>query len=95
LIAYIELTLFILNEKINKEFIGWQVTHDFRCKTKGGNPDIGHYVFVMDKDVKTIISKTDLGDKDSEEAVSIIKETLEMTQEQRDHIKEILKRDNK
>lgn len=49
----------------------------------------------MDKDVKTIISKTDLGDKDTEEAVSIIKETLEMTQEQRDHIKEILKRDNK
>lgn len=88
-------SLFILNEKINKEFIGWQVTHDFRCKTKGGNPDIGHYVFVMDKDVKTIISKTDLGDKDSEEAVSIIKETLEMTQEQRNHIKEILKRDNK
>lgn len=80
-----------LSDTLQNEFIGWQVSHDFRCKTKGGSPDIGHYVFIMDKDVKTILSKKDLNDKEAEEATSIIKETLEMTEEERAEIKEILR----
>lgn len=84
-------SLFVLSENLNKEFVGWQVTHDFRCKTKGGNPDIGHYIFTMDKDLKTILSMQDTKDKDTEKVASIIKETLEMTDEERAEIKEILK----
>ena len=83
-------SLIILSETINNEFIGWQVTHNFRCKTKGGAPDIGHYVFVMDKDFKSVLSKKDAEDKDTEKAYKIIKETLEMTDEERAEIKDYL-----
>ena len=77
-----------LSDTLQDSFIGWQVTHDFRCKTKGGNPDIGHYVFVMDKDLKTIISKKDLSDDDEKEMKSIIDESLAMSEEERNDIKE-------
>lgn len=77
-----------LSDTLQDSFIGWQVTHDFRCKTKGGNPDIGHYVFVMDKDLKTIIAKKDLSDDDEKEMKSIIDESLAMSEEERNDIKE-------
>ena len=81
-------SLVSLSDTLQNSFIGWQVTHDFRCKTKGGNPDIGHYVFVMDKDLKSIISKKDLGDDDEKEIKSIIDESLAMSEEERTDIKE-------
>lgn len=77
-----------LADTLQNEFIGWQVAHDFRCKTKGGNPDIGHYVFVMDKNLKTIISMKDLKDDDEKDIKSIINESLEMSEEERTDIKE-------
>ena len=77
-----------LADTLTKRFIGWEVTHDFRCKTKGGNPDIGHYVFVMDKDFKTILSKKDMGDDDEKEIKTIIDESLSMTKEERSDLKE-------
>ena len=77
-----------LADTLTKRFIGWEVTHDFRCKTKGGNPDIGHYVFVMDKDFKTILSKKDMGDDDEKEIKTIIDESLSMTKEERADLKE-------
>lgn len=79
-----------LADTLTTRFIGWQVTHDFRCKTKGGNPDIGHYVFVMDKDFKNILSKKDKGDDDEKEIKAIIDESLSMTEEERVDIKERL-----
>ena len=81
-------SLVSLADTLTKRFIGWEVTHDFRCKTKGGNPDIGHYVFVMDKDFKTILSKKDMGDDDEKEIKSIIDESLSMTEEERADLKE-------
>ena len=83
-------SLVSLSDTLNKEFIGWKVTHDFRCKTKGGNPDIGHYEYIMDKDIKTILSKKDVDDKDEERVAAIIKECIEMTEEEKAEIKELL-----
>lgn len=37
------------------QIIGWEVHHDFRCKTRGGNPEIAHYRYVISKDFKTIL----------------------------------------
>lgn len=35
--------------------IGWEVFHDFRCKTRGGSPEIGHYRYIISKDFRSII----------------------------------------
>lgn len=40
--------------------IGWEVFHDFRCKTKGGNPTIGHFRYVISKDFKSVILREDM-----------------------------------
>ena len=42
------------------EFCGWRVKHRFRCKTKGGNFDLGDYIYIVDKRVTKIIYKEDL-----------------------------------
>lgn len=42
--------------------VGWEVKHRFRCKTKGGSPDIGDYRYVLDKDFKKIIIQEDTDD---------------------------------
>ena len=34
--------------------IGWEVIHDFRCKTRGGSPEIGHYRYVISRDFKNV-----------------------------------------
>lgn len=36
------------------QVIGWEVVHNFRCKTRGGNPEIGHYRYVISRDFKTV-----------------------------------------
>ena len=41
---------------------GWLVTHKFRCKTKGGNPTIGTYIYFMDMDCERIIRSFDEDD---------------------------------
>lgn len=35
------------NNEIGRSFIGWKATHKFRCKTKGGNFDLGNYLYVF------------------------------------------------
>lgn len=46
------------------QVIGWEVTHRFRCKTKGGHSTIGNYRYVIDKDFETIILREDCDDED-------------------------------
>lgn len=43
------------------QVIGWEVIHDFRCKTKGGTPDIVHFRYVISKDFKSVILREDMG----------------------------------
>lgn len=50
-------------DTIGAEFIGWEAKHKFRCKNKGGNPDIGNYLYVFDKEIKNITYREDLDDK--------------------------------
>lgn len=46
--------------------IGWEVSHKFRCKTKGGYSTIGNYRFVIDKDFKSILIDEDIDDEDNQ-----------------------------
>lgn len=46
------------------QVIGWEVSHRFRCKTRGGNSAIGDYRYIIDKDFKTIIIREDKDDED-------------------------------
>ena len=45
------------------QIIGWEVTHHFRCKTRGGMPDIGHYRYVIDKKFERILLIEDMSDE--------------------------------
>lgn len=49
-------------EALPKEFMGWKVIHRFRCKTKGGLPDLGEYVFIIDPKFKEIKHSYDTED---------------------------------
>ena len=84
--------LISLYDTIDNEFIGWEVTHKFRCKSKGGYYDISHYVFLIDKDFKTILSTMDLEDEDVRKVFSTISECVlySYLEEDRTEIKEIL-----
>lgn len=59
------------------EFNGWKVSHKFRCKTKGGNPTIGDYIYIFDKDMKSIIYKEDIDNDDLNKVKKLIKEAVE------------------
>jgi len=61
-----------------KEFIGWLAQHKFRCKTKGGNYDIGNYIFVVDKDIEKIMYQFDNDDNELAEIAKLIDESLKM-----------------
>lgn len=57
------------------QVIGWEVVHDFRCKTRGGNPEIGHYRYVISRDFKTVYICEDTEsarDKHTREALETI-----------------------
>lgn len=66
----------ILASDFRVGFCGWKVTHKFRCKTKGGNPDIGNYIYIFDKDMKNIIHKEDQDDEALLELKKTIKEAI-------------------
>lgn len=55
-----------------KEQVGWLVTHTFRSNTLGGNSSLGNYIFLMDKDFKSIIANYDEDDEDIANALSTI-----------------------
>lgn len=52
------------SDSLGTGFIGWEAKHKFRCKNKGGNPDLGNYLYVFDKNMKKITYKEDLDDED-------------------------------
>lgn len=64
------------NKKIGHSFIGWEAKHKFRCKTRGGNFDIGNYLYVFDKDIKHILRSEDLDNKDNLQLIEIIRDVM-------------------
>lgn len=53
------------------QVIGWEVTHHFRCKTRGGMPDLGHYRYIIDKKFERILLIEDLDDETDGARVSL------------------------
>ena len=51
-------------QNFKREFLGWQAAHKFRCKTRGGQSSIANYIFVFDKEMKTIIRYNDIEDEE-------------------------------
>lgn len=57
------------------EVIGWEVSHRFRCKTKGGYSSIGDYRYIISKDFKSILLREDKDD-DSDKNTREVLETI-------------------
>jgi hypothetical protein len=55
------------------KIVGWEVTHRFRCKTKGGLPTFGNFRYVIDKDFKKIILEEDMDDESYEKIRETVK----------------------
>lgn len=70
-------TIRLLSSNIKPDFCGWKATHKFRCKTKGGNPTIGTYIYFFDKNMKHIIYNEDTEDENIAQIKSLIKEVIE------------------
>ncbi len=62
----------------NPTFCGWQASHKFRCKTKGGNFELPNYLYVFDPDFKKIIYQENLADEERQQLKNIIDESLEV-----------------
>ena len=43
-------------DTLNREFIGWIVSHSYRCNTSGGNSVLSNDYFLVDKKFKTIMN---------------------------------------
>lgn len=56
--------------------IGWEAKHRFRCKTRGGNPTIGDYRYVLDKDFKKVLLQEDTDDEDESAIRDVLKAVL-------------------
>lgn len=80
--AYIEIanlqmdTIKQLSKKFEPKFYGWKATHKFRCKTKGGNPDIGNYIYVFDEKMKNIIYQENQDDESLPKIKNLIDEAI-------------------
>ena len=81
-------TIKSLSKNNNKSFNGWKVTHKFRCKTKGGNSTIGNYIYIFDKDMKSIIYQEDIEDEDLKKVKDLIKEAIEKKDDDPDRASE-------
>lgn len=55
-----------------KEQIGWQAEHTFRSNTLAGNTSLGNYLFLIDKDFKTILAAYEDDDEEMNDAVEAI-----------------------
>ena len=81
--GYAELVLYAQNEIIEAynnftpRFIGWTVTHKFRCKTKGGTFDLGKYKYVFDENFEKIIYSEDTESKQNEKINHMIDEIID------------------
>lgn len=65
------------NLQINRSFIGWEANHKFRCKTKGGNFDLGNYLYVFDKNMKHILYSKDTDNKEDHRLFGIIGDAIQ------------------
>lgn len=74
------------NIEIGHDFIGWKAQHKFRCKTKGGNFDLGDYVYVFDKDMKSIIYKEDLDNDSNDRLKGFINEAINTEEEKNEQV---------
>ena len=59
------------------EFIGWQATHRFRSRTRGGHFTIGNFLYVFNPEITEIIHKEDLDDEEKQELRAIIADIKE------------------
>lgn len=62
------------------EFQGWQATHKFRCKSKGGNSLLSTHIYVFDPQMKRIIYSYDTEDENLKKAHDIIDHALDPTE---------------
>lgn len=56
-------TISLLVKEFSPEFIGWEVKHKFRCKSKGGQALLENYIFIMDEKMTEITHIEDTEDK--------------------------------
>lgn len=68
-----------INLNIKPEFFGWKVSHKFRCKTKGGNFDIGNHIFYANPDMSKIIYQENVDDESLIKIKNLISEAIEKT----------------
>lgn len=59
---------------------GYRVVHKFRCKTKGGNPTLGTYIYFMDKKCSKIYRQFDEEDLTYEKYVELVDIALKETE---------------
>lgn len=78
--AYVD-SIKLASSNFTPEFCGWKATHRFRCKTKGGNFDLGNYIYIFDKDLENIIYKEDANDDNYIKIKSLIDEAIHSNKE--------------
>lgn len=61
-----------LSAKFRSEYCGWQATHKFRCKTKGGNSMLAIYIYVFDPKMKEILYSYDAEDETDASVIQMI-----------------------
>ena len=59
---------------------GWQATHKFRCKSKGGSSLLSTHIYVFDPKMKQILYSYDTEDEDLTKAHDIIDQALDQTE---------------
>ena len=67
---------------LNLNFADGGLNIDFRCKTKGGNFDLGDYIYIVDKRVTKIIYKEDPDDEYTKKVNGLIEEAVSSKNEQ-------------
>lgn len=63
------------------KFIGWQVTHRYRARTKGGEPSISDVIYILNPDMTSWKFRYSLDKTDSDnlnELIKVIRQTLGM-----------------
>jgi len=68
------------SDTFKKEFIGWQATHRYRAKTRGGHYALGDNLYIFDYRLDNIIHKEDLDDEEIQSLRKIIDEALDSEQ---------------
>lgn len=67
---------------------GWRVTHKFRCKTKGGMPDLATYTYFMDKKCKKILRRLNEDDLSYDDYKTVVDSSLKEDNSETDAVEE-------